>query len=712
MDLFSQMSAAAASDEHALARSRQQIVSILQRFKFVRQCIKCSAKNLLNVDEVFLKAQQAVLYPITPLYDLNEGRIADDCRKALTRIFRIYDKDNDGLLSNAEINQFQSDAFSVPLVERDLAGWKKVVSKNNPTTDAVIRDGKFTVSGFLAIFDVFITQNRLEVPWKILRYFHYDDYLNLEIPEDVPSPPSAEHTTSASDEYPALSSSARKFLTAIFHQFDSDNDGVLSTEDILEIFSVIPEPSLPPWHPLRARDIFRGCFSMPRFDSVDLPSRSSSPSPPSTTPSSPGPNGPLSASELTILSDASLPSVEISGRSSNTDSSSGRINAASASLPKHLSYMEWMGCWHMINTISPSCARTELFRLGHVEAKSVPGSKKKKKHGSNKKKSIVPAADYSSIMIPSKEVRVLVLGSKGCGKTALLNALSISLDDSTESDPLNTSKTAKPESCSVHIRTNTGKDNPTKQHPSNTDIESSKTQKQELVTHLIFTEAPMIDSANRIAEQRLKLELEDNCDLVALTFDCGDIESFSLVQTLEETLLSDEKPRVYVATKADDNDNAVGDASPIAVARRHCANLDLEAPLLTSATTSNLGGRDAASLQRRENVMEHLARCAVADIVLRLKSIPHAELKRQEAAKRKRMIWLGGLVCASVAVALGVGALLSSRKDASKDSGTSSSTAKSWFKGLLDNLGGGGSGTAEIGRGASTISTSSAISVE
>ena len=711
MDLFSQMSAAAASDEHALARSRQQIVSILQRFKFVRQCIKCSAKNLLNVDEVFLKAQQAVLYPITPLYDLNEGRIADDCRKALTRIFRIYDKDNDGLLSNAEINQFQSDAFSVPLVERDLAGWKKVVSKNNPTTDAVIRNGKFTVSGFLAIFDVFITQNRLEVPWKILRYFHYDDDLNLEIPEDVTSPPSAEHMASASDVYPALSSSARKFLTAIFHQFDSDNDGVLSTEDILKIFSVIPEPSLPPWHPLRARDIFRGCFSMPRFDSVDLSSRSTSPSPPSTTPSSPGPNDPLSASELTILSEASLPSVEISGRSSNTDSSSGRINAASAPLPNHLSYMEWMGCWHMINTISPSCTRTELFRLGHVEAKAVPG-KKKKKHGSNKKK-IVPAADYSSIMIPSKEVRVLVLGSKGCGKTALLNALSISLEDSTDSDPLNTSKTTKPESCSVHVRMNTiSKDNPTKQPTSNTDVESGKTGRQELVTHLIFTEVPALDSGNRIGEQRLKREVEDSCDLVALTFDCGNSESFSHVQTLEETLLSDDMPRVYVATKADDNDNAVGDASPVAIARRHCANLDLEPPLLTSATTSNLGGRDAASFQRRENVMEHLAQCAMADIGLRLKSTPHAELKRQEAARRKRIIWLGGFVCASVAVALGVGALLSSRKDASsKESGTSSA-GKSWFKGFLANLGGGGSGTAETGSSASTISTSSTISVE
>jgi len=710
MDLFSQMSAAAASDEQALARSRQQIVSILQRFKFVRQCIKCSAKNLLNVDEVFLKAQQAVLYPITPLYNLNEGRIADNCRKALARIFRIYDKDNDGLLSNAEINQFQSDAFSVPLVERDLAGWKKVVSKNNPTTDAVIREGKFTVPGFLAIFDVFITQNRLEVPWKILRYFHYDDELNLEIPEDVISPPSTEHTASLSDEYPSLSLSARKFLTAIFHQFDSDSDGVLSTEDVLAIFSVIPEPSLPPWHPLRARDIFRGCFSMPKIDPVDLASRSTSPSPPSTTPSSPGQNDPLSASELTILSGASLPSVEISGQSSNTDSSSGRLNAASALLPKSLSYMDWMGCWHLINTISPSRTRTELFRLGHVEAKTAPGSKKKKKHGSSKKKAaIVPAADYSSIMIPSKEVRVLVLGSKGCGKTALLNALCISLDDPTEIDPLNTNKTSKPESCSVHIRINMSKAKKTTQSPPNVEIENSKTRREELVTHLIFTEVPAIDAGNRLGEQRLKSELEENCDLVALAFDCGDSESLSHAQTLEEFFLSDGTPRVYVATKADDNDNAVGDASPIAIARRHCANLDLEPPLLTSATASILGGIDTASYQRRENIIEHLARCALDDVDLRLKSTPHAELKRQEAARRKRMVWLGGFVCASVAVALGVGALLSSRKEAGKDSNGST---KSWLKSLLSNLGGGGSSAGDGGSQITTVSTSSTISVE
>lgn len=39
-----------------------------------------------------------------------------------------------------------------------------LAKENNPTDEAVVRDGKFTVSvtGFLAIFDVFISQNLLD----------------------------------------------------------------------------------------------------------------------------------------------------------------------------------------------------------------------------------------------------------------------------------------------------------------------------------------------------------------------------------------------------------------------------------------------------------------------------------------------------------------------------------------------------------------------
>ena len=96
----------------------------------------------------------------------------------------MYDRDHDGLLSHSELDRFQHETFHVPVYERDLTGWKKVVSRNNPDEE-VVRDGKFTVAGFLAIFDVFISQNRLDVPWQALRKFGYDDNLTLHMPEPV-----------------------------------------------------------------------------------------------------------------------------------------------------------------------------------------------------------------------------------------------------------------------------------------------------------------------------------------------------------------------------------------------------------------------------------------------------------------------------------------------------------------------------------------------
>ena len=156
MDLFHPSSSAGQADEQALARKRQQIVSLMQRFPFVRQCIKCSAKNLLRVDDVFNKAEQAVLYPFTPpLYDLQTGRLTAECKRAFTRIFRIYDADHDGLLSDNELDRFQRETYHVAAFDRDYTGWKKVVTRHNPQADErVIEDGKFTIPVFLAIFDV------------------------------------------------------------------------------------------------------------------------------------------------------------------------------------------------------------------------------------------------------------------------------------------------------------------------------------------------------------------------------------------------------------------------------------------------------------------------------------------------------------------------------------------------------------------------------
>ena len=241
------------------------------------------------MDEIFLKAQQAVLYPITPLYDLNQGKIAHNCHRAFSRIFRMYDKDND------------------------------------------------------------------------------------DIPESVTSPPSADAFYS---EYPSwsLSPSARNFLTATFHQFDRDNDGKLSMDDILAIFAIVPEPSLPPWHPFRTQEVFGGCFSFPRLSAQDVPPGSVSMSL-SRTPSPPPPVaasflGPLSASEITISSTDDLPSVDVSraGSNSNSQSESDSVRGNHAASLTALNFNDWMGHWHMINAISPISTRAELYRLGHMEA--------------------------------------------------------------------------------------------------------------------------------------------------------------------------------------------------------------------------------------------------------------------------------------------------------------------------------------------------------
>lgn len=700
MDLFGQ-SGAATSDERSLVRSRQQIVSILQRFKFVRQCIKCSARNLLNVDEVFLKARQAVLYPIAPLYDLDEGRIAPDCRRALTRVFRMHDLDHDGLLSDSELNTFQSRAFRVPLAERDLAGWKKVVSKNNPAEEAVVRNGKFTVSGFLAIFDVFIGQNRLEVPWRILRMFGYDDDLNLEIPESVTSPSSGDGSRLSANTSWRLTPSARRFLTAVFHQFDSDSDGVLSTDDVLSIFSVVPEPSLPPWHPLRSPAVLEGCFSLPAKDVAPPPSpRSGSPSSPSSgsgnveTPSSP----PLSASGITILSAASLPSVDpYAGGGNGTVSSPGNDHIHTL-LPRPLSFLDWMGHWHMISSISPSAARAELYRLGHVEDRgrkvSTMAPVPRKRPG--KKAAIFPAADYTSILIPSKELRVLVLGSKGCGKTALLNTLCTEGDESghlIQASPLDTVGTKKPETSCAYVRL--------KRPESSKNSKRGKAQgdkEEEFVAHIILTEVPEAgkgpDGQELSADLASIISKDDGkkrcCDLILLTFDCSDAASLEYAKEVERTMLSDDIPRVYVGTKADQD---VGDIEAVTVsddggitvcaARRHCAELDLEPPVLTSAIEMNVAGCEVSEeADRQERVSEFLRHLACSVLSGEdaskggLRSTPHAEKKRKAAARRRRMMWLGGVVTVSVTVAIGVGAIWGSKKDGQKDRFT-------WLRSLL-----------------------------
>lgn len=70
-------------------------------------CVECSAKQLLNVSEVFYFAQKAVLHPTAPLYDSREHVLKPQCIEALKRIFKLCDTDKDNILNDDELNEFQ-----------------------------------------------------------------------------------------------------------------------------------------------------------------------------------------------------------------------------------------------------------------------------------------------------------------------------------------------------------------------------------------------------------------------------------------------------------------------------------------------------------------------------------------------------------------------------------------------------------------------------
>lgn len=618
--------------------SRQQIISLLQRFKFVRQCIKCSAKELLNVDELFTKSQQSVLCPIWPLYDLNTGKLTAAFSRAFTRIFRVFDTDRDGLLSDAELNAFQQKIWGVSLLEKDISGWKEMVTQQNDSSGDgkdVLRDGKFTEAGFLTIFDVLITsQNRLEVPWKVLRAFGYDDDLNLVMPTSLTLPKGCDV------EFPYLNPNGWRltrsdidFLTSIFVQFDSDGDGTLSSTDIHSIFSVLSPPS-PPWGE-RGNILFRDCYSLPLIENEKTPPSSPSEpfdadmaSSPTSQPSSP--SSMISASGVTISS-STMPSVDMS-----KDTASSYFHDLSG--PKALSYLSWMNRWHMICTISPTITRAEMYKLGHSFVQDPPRCLLKPTR-------VDQAASNPPGIIeaPHTVVRAVVLGSKSSGKRGLVHKLH--RWQSPRGDKLESEYPATSCSVSKIIRSSS---------------RCTTTQKgEEMTVHVILTEVPAVDMSSDTERMNLRARLDTLLgrersgkrpyDMAVLAFDATSMQSLEFAKELERFVLTDTMPRVFVATATDEAGNESGSSSsgskPIREALRHCEFMDLEPPIFVSLDAESK--LDASAL-------EHLVSCVLGErqVAVSFRSTPHGEKKRG-VAKRRKILWIGGLVTAGIIVVLG-----------------------------------------------------------
>ncbi|XP_050393098.2 mitochondrial Rho GTPase 1 isoform X1 [Patella vulgata] len=215
----------------------ESILPIMNDYAEVETCVECSARTLKNISEVFYYAQKAVLHPTAPVYNAEEKELTPLCRRALTRIFKICDKDNDNVLNDEEVNAFQQKCFNAPLHHQALEDVKAIVHKH--TSEGIINDG-ISLKGFLFLHTLFIQKGRHETTWTVLRKFGYDEHLALT--KDFIAPKVQIGTGSTTE----ISHNGLEFLTTLFQKYDEDYDGCLSPPELKNLFSTCP---IMPWGP-------------------------------------------------------------------------------------------------------------------------------------------------------------------------------------------------------------------------------------------------------------------------------------------------------------------------------------------------------------------------------------------------------------------------------------------------------------------------------
>jgi GTPase SAR1 family protein/Ca2+-binding EF-hand superfamily protein len=212
----------------------EEMLPVMNEFKEIDSCIRTSAKEHHNINEVFFLCQRAVTHPIAPLYDSKENILKPAAISALQRVFHLCDTDKDGYWNDQEIHDFQIKCFEKPLGDDDLTNIKNSMERFAPGATG---ERGIDEKGFLLLNKIFAEKGRHETIWIILRKFHYTDSLSLQDtflhPKfDVPQFSSAE-----------LSPSGYRFFVDLFLKFDMDNDGGLNDQELASLFA--PSPGIP-----------------------------------------------------------------------------------------------------------------------------------------------------------------------------------------------------------------------------------------------------------------------------------------------------------------------------------------------------------------------------------------------------------------------------------------------------------------------------------
>jgi len=201
----------------------------LIEFKEVECCLDCSAKTQQSIDDVFLQAHKVVMYPLGPLFDEQELKLKDGVEACLTRVFHLFDEDNDENLSDKELQTYHKTCFGEDLKREELDAVKGIMLQTGG-----INDGKTTLQGFLTLNSIFVQRGHQEMVWGVLRLFNYTNNFELSkecLCTDYPIP---------NDTICELNDKGYKFLEQLFKRSDKDNDGALSPRELDDFFKTTP----------------------------------------------------------------------------------------------------------------------------------------------------------------------------------------------------------------------------------------------------------------------------------------------------------------------------------------------------------------------------------------------------------------------------------------------------------------------------------------
>lgn len=215
-------------------RNAEEFMPLINEFKEVEACVRCSAKARSNVVEAFYLCQRAVTHPISPLFDSKEGVLKPAAVEALKRVFFLCDTDQDGYLNFDELSDLHLKCFGQPASREHYQDILFAVNSIIlPDTD--LRG--VSENGFIILNKMYAELGRHETIWGILRAHHYTNSLSLS---DRILYPKLEVNPNSSVE---LSPTGYRFFVDLFIKFDKDNDGGLNEEELASLF--MPTPGIP-----------------------------------------------------------------------------------------------------------------------------------------------------------------------------------------------------------------------------------------------------------------------------------------------------------------------------------------------------------------------------------------------------------------------------------------------------------------------------------